>query len=387
MSGVRKSKYKRPHRLSEVNEQPLGTQVTEGEFDGMVQEWPMNKQKKVGLGNQLGYASSWPSSHANSLSVFDSGTKGHLLSETGISGSTGSPYGSTGGFLNTATNVNSASNYNTSSLAEYIPTENSLPGSYVPHQDIPVKDNTLNRKLMSPRLFLPDHFQNVLTHEPSQPLVRSHIPSPAERAFQFPNSSFPNVDAHEPRASRDVGVLSPRPHQSHTLSHEAWGPGDYTQQHPQQQQQYCDVNAGRMPVQPDYVSVSDTNIAQNTHGWPPSLPSQSLSSPVQNRIGSFSQPHEPPQTATSMYLDAAHAEGGIPPASRLQHHQVTPSHMHQNYNTVPLLAQQQLLPRSIPAIASPVDTQHGVAQSHQTMMGGDRQNVYQNAAKRQYQPQ
>ena len=216
MSGVRKSKLKRPRRSSEGNEQPLGTQVTKGGFDGMFPEWPTNKQKKVWLGNRLGYAPSWPSSHVNSLSVFGSGTKGHPLSETGISGSTGSPYGSTGGFLNTATNVNSASNYNTSSLAEYIPTENSLPRSYVPHQDIPVK----------------------------------------------------------------------------------------------------------------------------------------------------------------VYQDAAHAEGGIPPASRPQHNQVTPSHMHQNYNTVPLLAQQELLSRSFPAVASSVDTQHRVAQSRQTIMGGDRQNVY-----------
>ena len=342
----------------------------------MFQEWPMNKQKKVGPGNRLGYAVSWPNSPVNSLSMIGLGTKGHTLSETGISGSTGSSCGSTEGFLNTTTNVNSASNYTTSSLDEYMPIEHSLLGSYVPHQDIPVKDNTLNRELMSSPLFLPHHLQNVLTHQPSQPLVQSQISSPAERAFQFPNSSVPNVDAHEPRASRDVGVLSPKLHQSHTLSHEARVVGALTQQHPQQQQQYCDLNAGRMPMQHDYVSVSYTNIAQNTHGWPPPLTSQSLSSPVQSVLRSFNQSYEPPQTATSIYQDAANAEGGIPPASGPHHQQVAPLHMHQNYTAAPLLAQQQLLSRSFPTVASLVDTQHRVAQSQQTMMGGDRQNVY-----------
>ena len=332
----------------------------------MFQKWPMNQQKKVAHGKRLSCCFSWPSSPANSLSVTGFGTKGNLLSETGISGSTLSSCGSTGGFLNTTTNVNSASNYNTSSLAEYMPIEHSLPGSYVPHQDIPVKDKTLNRELMSSRSFLPHHFQNVLTHQPSQPLVQSQISSPAERVFQFPNSSAPNVDAHEPRASRDVGILSPKPHESHTLGDEACVPEVLTRQHLQQRKQYCNLNAGREPAQLDDLSVSDTNIAQNPHGWQPSSTSQYQSNPVQSRIISFSQSYEPPQTATSMYQDAAHAEGGIPPACRPQYHQVTPSHMHQNYTAgatagtaatiVEILSRSRLASRhTAPCCSKPAD--------------------------------
>ena len=358
----------------------------------MFQKWPLNKQEKVGPAEGSGPAVSWPNTSDNLTGVVDSGAEGDFLSETGTSGSTWSSYGSTGGFLSPAPNINSAPNYPTSALADDVPTEHSVPGNCVLNQDIPAKDRIFTNELMPSQLSVPNHAQNILTHQPSQSLVPSQTSLPTECAFQFPHSSVSHANVHEHRASHCVGNLPPTPHEAHTPGLEAWVVEAMQQQHLQQQQLYGKLNAGREPAQLEFIDdhyFSEKNIAQNPHGWSPSLLSQQLSPPVQNGARSFAQSHDPSQTATSMYQDAVNAERGMPPASQPQYHQVTASQVYQNHNTVaqgqvPPPPRGQVWSRSFPAVASPIGTQQCVAQSQQAMMNSDR---HSGAVAHHYHPQ